>query len=51
MDADGNSPAMCALRETVTPCQEAFARLTLAEIVAGYTKRSRERRVEQTGGR
>jgi len=51
VDGDGDCPAMCALRETVTPCQEAFARLTLAEIVAGYTKRSRKRNVEQAGAR
>jgi DNA-binding IscR family transcriptional regulator len=30
----GDCPVMCALEQTITPGQEAFARLTLAEIVA-----------------
>lgn len=38
VDEDGDCPVICALRETVTPCQEAFARLTLADIVTGHTR-------------
>ena len=30
VEPEGNCPVMCALKETVTPGQQAFARLTLA---------------------
>jgi DNA-binding IscR family transcriptional regulator len=45
----GDCPVMCALQETITPGQEAFARLTLAEIVAGHTKPSNNRAVREAG--
>jgi Rrf2 family protein len=37
---DGDCPIMLRLRETIAPCQEAFARLRLVEIARSPSKRS-----------
>jgi hypothetical protein len=42
-EPDGDCPVMCALRETVTPGQKAFAKLTLAEITSRRYKMSHKR--------
>jgi Rrf2 family protein len=50
-EPDVSCPVMRALRETVSPCQEAFARLTLADIAAWRTKTSHSRAAGKAGGR
>jgi DNA-binding IscR family transcriptional regulator len=35
LEPEGTCPVMCVLREMVTPCQEAFARLRLEDIASG----------------
>ena len=41
-EPEGDSPVMRALRESMAPCQRAFGRLTLAEIVPRPKKTSRK---------
>lgn len=51
MDENDDCPVICALRERVTPCQEEFARLTLADIVAGRTRTPHKRAIPKGGAR
>jgi DNA-binding IscR family transcriptional regulator len=49
VEPDGHCPVMCALREKVTPGQEAFAKLTLAEIAARPYKTSHKHCARKAG--
>ena len=48
-DEDTSSPVMRALQKTGAPCQEEFARLTIADIAGASTRRKVGRRA-QSGG-
>jgi Rrf2 family protein len=39
-DEDSSSPVMRALRKTGAPCQEAFSRLTIADIAASSARKT-----------
>ncbi len=51
VEPDGNCPVMRALQETVTPGQEAFAKLTLAEVTARFPRRSQKDLAVPAGAR
>ena len=49
IEPQGDCPVMCALHETISPGQDAFARLTLAEIIAEHGRGSRKTSGEKAG--
>ena len=51
IEDEGDCPVMCALRETMKPAQNAFARLTLSDIVSGRFKAHNRPRCLHAGAR